>query len=120
MLNPAEAERIARDWLKAWNSHDLEAILSHYAEGAELTSPFVVQLLGNPAGIVRGKENLRMYFSLGLSMFPDLHLELIRVFTGVNSLVVYYRGINETLAAEVMVLNPEGQVIKTMAHYSTA
>ncbi len=118
MITSEEAEIFARGWLAAWNRHDLEAILSHYAEEVELTSPFVIQVLGEPSGIVRGKDNLRMYFGMGLAMFPDLHLELIRVFVGVSSVVIHYRGVNGTQAAEVMVLNPQGQVAKALAHYS--
>lgn len=116
MLTLEEAERFARDWIRAWNRHDLEAVLSHYAEKVELTSPFVAQVLGDPSGLVRGKDNLRMFFDLGLSLFPDLQFELLQVFAGVSSLVVYYRGVNDTLVAEVMVLNPQGQVVKAMAH----
>ncbi len=119
MLTPAEAERFAREWLKAWNSHDLEAILAHYADEVELTSPFVVQVLGVPSGTLKGKDNLRMYFGMGLSMFPDLRFELIQVFTGVSSLVLHYRSVDGTLAAEMMVLNPQGRVVKATAHYIT-
>ena len=117
MIAPMEAERFARDWIEAWNSHDLEAILAHYADEVELTSPFVVQVLGDPSGTIRGKDNLRMYFAMGLSMFPDLSFYLIQAFTGVSSLVLHYRSVNDTMAAEVMVLNPSGKGIKVMAQY---
>lgn len=117
MLTLEEAERFARDWIRAWNRRDLEAVLRHYAEKVELTSPFVVQVLGDPSGVVRGKDNLRMFFDLGLSLFPDLQFELLQVFAGVSSLVVYYRGVNDTLVAELMVLNPQGQVVQAMVHY---
>jgi hypothetical protein len=120
VITPAEAERFAREWLKAWNSHDLEAILAHYADEVELTSPFVVQVLGDPSGAIKGKDNLRMYFGMGLSMFPDLRFELIQVFTGVSSLVLHYRSVDDALVAEVMVLNPSGRVVKAMAHYINA
>lgn len=116
MLTLEEAERFARDWIRAWNRHDVEAVLSHYAEKVELASPFVAQVLGDPSGVVRGKDNLRMFFDLGLSLFPDLEFELLQVFAGVSSLVVVYRSVDDTLVAEVMVLNPQGQVVKAMAH----
>lgn len=118
MLTLEEAEGFARNWIRAWNRHDLEAVLSHYAENVELISPLVAQVLGDPSGIIRGKDHLRMLFSMGLSMFPDLHLELLQVFAGVSSLVVCYQGVDGTQAAEVMVLNPQGQVVRAMGHYS--
>ncbi len=119
MITIAEAESFAQEWLEAWNSHDLEAILAHYAEDVELTSPFVVQVLGDPSGTIKGKEHLRMYISMGLSMFPDLHFHLIQVFTGVSSLVLHYRSVDDILAAETMVFNAQGRVTRVMAHYST-
>ena len=119
MITPPEAERFARAWLEAWNSHDLEAILAHYAEDIELTSPFVVQVLGDASGTIKGKDTLRMYVSMGLSMFPDLHFHLIQVFTGVSSVVLHYRSVDDILAAETMVLNAQGRVTRVLAHYST-
>jgi hypothetical protein len=120
MITPSEAERFAREWLEAWNRQDLEAILSHYAEDVELTSPFVVQVLGDPSGTIKGKDNLRMYFSMGLSMFPDLQFHLIQVFAGVSSLVLHYRSVDDILAAETMVFNAQGRVARVLAHYRTA
>ena len=118
MITPKEAEDFAQSWLEAWNSHDLEAILDHYADDVELTSPFVVQVLGDPSGAIRGKDNLRMYFGMGLSMFPDLRFDLIQVFVGVSSLVLRYRSVDDIPAAEVMVFDPQGKVVRTMAHYT--
>ena len=46
----SEATRFAREWVAAWNSHDLERILSHYADDAELTSPLVQKILGDDLG----------------------------------------------------------------------
>ena len=49
MIAPADiaaARAFARDWVAAWNSHDLDRILSHYAEDVEFRSPFVVALTG--------------------------------------------------------------------------
>ena len=117
MITPLEAERFTQSWLEAWNNHDLEAILAHYADDVELTSPFVVQVLGDPSGTIRGKDNLKMYFGMGLSLFPDLRFDLIQMFIGVSSLVLHYKSVNDTLAAEAMVLDPQGKVAKVLAHY---
>lgn len=117
MITPAEAERFAQNWARAWNSHLLEAILAHYADEVKLTSPFVVQVLGDPSGTIKGKDSLRMYFGMVLSMFPDLEFELFQVLVGVSSLVLHYKSVNDTLAAEVMVLNPQGKIAEVLAHY---
>lgn len=77
----------------------------------------MVKLLGNPSGTIRGKEVLRDYFGKGLAAYPDLHFELLKIFTGVDSITLYYRSVKGMLAAEVMVLNHEGKIVKVMAHY---
>jgi ketosteroid isomerase-like protein len=42
----------ARVWVNSWNSHDLDRILSHYTEDFEMTSPFIVKLMKEPAGAI--------------------------------------------------------------------
>lgn len=117
MLTHSQAEKLAATWAQALNRRDLEALLALYAPEVELTSPFVVQLLHDPGGILRGKENLRMYFTLGLSLFPDLTVTVLQVYTGLNSLVVVYRGADEVMAAEVMFLNAQGLISRVYCHY---
>ena len=39
MIDQAWAERFADEWIAAWNSYDLNAILSHYAEDVVFHSP---------------------------------------------------------------------------------
>lgn len=109
--------RLAERWLGAWNAHDLDAILSHYAEDVEFTSPFVVRLTADPSGTLRGKTALRDYFSRGLAAYPDLRFELIRVLTGVDSVTLYYRSVNGLYAAETMQVGGDGLVKRVWAHY---
>lgn len=72
LLTQGQAERLAREWLESWNSHDLDRIMGHYSERIEFVSPFIVKLLGDPTGTVGGKEALRYYFSKGLAKYPNL------------------------------------------------
>ncbi len=84
----------------------------------ELTSPIVTKLLGDESGTVRGKDALRGYFEKGLAAYPDLRFEMLGVFTGVNSIVLYYARHNGPLGAELMVLNGEGKIERVIAHYN--
>jgi ketosteroid isomerase-like protein len=77
MLQESEARLFAERWVEAWNSHDLDAILSHYTPHVVLTSPAAAQLLGDPSGTVSGKEALRRYFERGLAAYPNLKFELL-------------------------------------------
>ena len=35
------AERFATDWIAAWNSHDLDRVLTHYEDDFEMSSPLI-------------------------------------------------------------------------------
>ncbi len=90
MLSKTEALQFAHGWVRAWNSHDLDAVMSHYAPEVVLTSPTAASLLGDPSGTVAGKEAVRSYFARGLEAFPNLTFELLDVMWGVSSVVLYY------------------------------
>lgn len=113
-------EHFAQDWIDAWNRHDLDAILSHYDDDIAFTSPFVIQIFGEPSGTLRGKAALRDYFGKALSRFPDLKFELIRELRGVDSVVLHYHSVKNLLAAEVMTFGAGSKVVRVSAHYSDA
>jgi hypothetical protein len=118
MLTKEKVTKFVREWIEAWNRHDLDQIMTHYAEKIRLSSPFIVKLLGNPKGEIEGKEALRSYFVKGLAAFPDLKFELIHFFIGVNSVVLYYRSVKNMLSCEVMELDDKGRISRVMAHYN--
>ena len=114
----SEAANFAREWVAAWNSHDLDAILSHYDENVVLTSPAAAKILGEPYGTVRGSTALRNYFRRGLELYPDLHFELLDVMSGLASIVVCYKNHKDTRTAEFMEFSKNGKVIRAVANYS--
>jgi hypothetical protein len=115
----SDSQSFARRWVAAWNEHDLEAILSHYAADVVFTSPFVSRLTARPDGTLQGLPALREYFGLALKHFPDLHFRLWRVLPGVGSVVLVYESVQGLLAAEVMELNGDGKVAQVRCHYMT-
>ena len=116
-MNDRQANSLARAWIEAWNRHDLDAIVHHYAAEVEFTSPFVTTLSGEASGTICGREALSAYFRKGLQAYPDLHFELIRTLIGVDSLLLYYRSVTGLLAAEMMIINGEGQIHTVRVHY---
>ena len=116
-MTEEEARQFGRKWVDAWNGHDLDEILSHYADDIEFSSPFVVKLLNLENCVIWGKDALRYYFSRAMVAYPELHFELHNVLAGASSLVVYYSSVNDQLAAEMMILDPDGRVSKVWAHY---
>ena len=92
----------SRHWLAAWNAHDLEALLEHFDDDVVFTSPVAAQLLDDSDGVIRGKTALRAYWTEGLRRIPDLHFDLVGVYTGVNSIVINYRNDKGGLVNEVL------------------
>ena len=110
LVSNEAALAFGRQWVEAFNSHDLEAIVSHYAQDVEFTSPVVIRLLGEPSGVVNGKPALRAYFRKGLAARPNLHFELIGVLAGVGSIAVHYRSVDGQAVVEAMTLDSGGFV----------
>ncbi len=118
MISAELAWDFAKDWVDAWNAHDLEWILSHYADQIQVTSPIALRLAG--ADKIQGKAALRDYFATGLAHYPDLSFRLLNVFSGQDSIVLHYVNQNSVQAAEWMRLNEEGKVVEMIAHYEAA
>jgi ketosteroid isomerase-like protein len=118
MTTEADATAFALEWIAAWNSHDLEAILSHYDPNVVLISPVAAKILSDPSGIVSGIAALRNYFKKGLELFPELHFELFDVMFGLSSIIVCYKNQKDTKSAEFMEFGTNGKVIRVVANYS--
>lgn len=118
MITPESAQTFAAEWIGAWNSHDLERVLSHYADDFEMNSPVIIQVAGEPSGRLAGKEAVGAYWAKALAMIPDLRFELISTLIGVNSITLYYKGARDRLAAEVFHFGPDGKVVQAFAHYA--
>ena len=118
MFSAVLAGQFAHDWMLAWNCHDLDAIMSHYAPDVVLTSPTAARLLSSPSGTVAGKEAVRGYFERGLEAYPDLKFALLDVMWGVSSILLYYVNQKGTRTGEFMELDANQKVIRVMAHYT--
>jgi SnoaL-like protein len=117
-MTEAEAQDFAHEWIEAWNSHDLERILEHYAEEVEVTSPLVEAVLGPGRVTVRGKPALLAYWSKALARFPDLRFLLFRAYAGPQSVILHYQSVQGLVAAECMELDADGRVFRVLAHYA--
>lgn len=117
MIDAEAAGELARSWVAAWNAHDLEAILAHYADDVEFGSPFVAARGFSPDGVIRGLEQLRAYFASGLLARPDLAFELDDIFAGVDGVALsYHWRTGDVRVVETMQL-AGGKVVRARAHY---
>ena len=103
---------------EAWNSHDIERILSHYSEDVEITTPMIKLAAGIDSGTLKGKEAVKEYWQTALEKIPDLRFELAEVTEGVNSIALFYKSVMDKMAIEVMFFDHEKKVNRMYAHYT--
>jgi hypothetical protein len=75
-MDSAFAQHFATEWDSSVELHDLDRVLSHYANGFEMSSPYIVDLMGEPSGTLIGKPAVEAYWRKALSAFPDLHFAI--------------------------------------------
>jgi hypothetical protein len=124
VLTEADADRFVAGWMEAWNSHDLETILAHYADDVEYYSPFIAQL-ADPSGCLTGRAALQSYVAAALERFPDLHFDPpMHVAAGAGSVSFVYRSVNGMLAVETLVFSPGTpgplHVARAYCHYRSS
>ena len=113
----ADLAVLGREWITAWNSHDLERILALYAEDAEMTSDRI-QVLGlAESGTLRGKENLRVYWGRAFQLLPNLHFDLIDTYVSPDSVVVFYRNERGAQICEYLRLDASGKIRQGSANH---
>ena len=108
---------LGRDWIAAWNSHDLERVLALYSDDFEMTSDKVPALGFDASGTLHGKDQVRAYWSKALTMIPNLHFELIDTYVSPDSIVVFYQNELGARICEYLRLNDEGKIRQGSANH---
>ena len=110
-----DADAFAAEWIAAWNAHDLERILSHYAEDIEIMTPRAVAITGD--GVVRGKAALASYWGRALEQQPTLRFEFEACLAGHDALTILYRNQRGQRAAETVRFDSGGKVVQSIVCY---
>lgn len=118
MINAEFAQTFAREWVKGWNDHDLEAILAHYDDAIIFHSPRIRTVTGRDTDIVSGKDELRAYWGKALTMLRDLFFETDQVLVGSDSLTILYTNERSQYVAETFTFNAAGKVIRSVSAYA--
>ncbi len=118
MIDADSARTFAREWAKAWNDHDLAAILSHYAEDVVFHSPRIRAVTGEDVDAVNGKDALRAYWAKALSLARDLYFEVDQVFAGSDALTIVYTNHRQQQVAETFLFGADGKVVRSVAAYA--
>ena len=104
-MDHAAAQAFTEQWVRAWNAHDIEAVLAHFAEDVVFTSPVAARVVPESGGVVRGKQALRAYWTSALTRLPDLRFEIVATYVGVGTLVINYRNQLGGLVNEVLIFD---------------
>jgi len=100
-----DAAAFALAWTRAWNDHDVEAVLDHFHDDVVFSSPVAARVIPESGGVVRGKAALRDYWLTALRVLPDLHFEVVDVYRGESLLVINYRNERGGLVNEVLMFD---------------
>jgi len=123
VLSEPEADAFVAEWMEAWNSHDLERILGHYADDVEYWSPFIAQMAGpggpGADGRLVGKTAVGAYFAAALGRYPELHFDPpVHVAVGSGSVSFVYRSIKDLTAVETLTFAPGTRTVaRAHCHY---
>jgi hypothetical protein len=117
MVERAHAVARATEWCNAWNAHDPDAVVAHYADDVVVHSPLAAQLRPESHGVLRGKDVVLSYYRDGLAASPGLQFTLIEVCTGVDEITIVYRNHRDVIVTETLVLDDDGLASEVRVAY---
>lgn len=115
-MDASQARAFAEEWIAAWNAHDLDRIVSHYAPEIVFLSPQAERRVGN--GRVAGIQALRAYWGPALKAQTQLRFDLIDVLTGHECVTILYRNHRGQSVAETCEFDSSHKVVRSFACYS--
>ena len=118
MITREWARAFAKEWIEAWNSHDLDRILSHYTDDVEVTSPLVAERLGRPDSVVKGKDAARECWLPSMSLEPPLQFELNDGLVGVGQIALYYSSVGRRVVGETLFIDGSGKATSAFIQWS--
>ena len=116
-MTSLDATALGREWIAAWNAHDLDRVLALYADDFEMTSPHITGFGFDDSGTLRGKAKVREYWAFALKKVPDLHFTLIDVYTSPDSVIVHYENERGGKVCEYLRFGASGKIAQGSGNY---
>ncbi len=111
---------IAHAWFEAFNSHNLEKLLSLYDDEAEHFSPKLKIRHPETNGLVIGKEALRTWWQDAFDRLPSLHYKVTSLTANTDRVFMeYIRTVDheeDMLVAEVLEIK-ENRIIASRVYH---
>ena len=70
METERDLRSVVEGWIEAWNCRDLDRIMRHYASSVVFEANTVVRRWNRPDGTLRGADEFREQFRIGLELAP--------------------------------------------------
>lgn len=116
-----DLKSIALKWFEAFNKHDIEMLLCLYDQNAAHYSPKLKIHQPHTNGYIKGKNELRNWWSDAFNRLPELHYDLIQLTAeGEQVFMEYIRktpGEEDLRVGEVLVIK-EGKIIASRVYHS--
>jgi limonene-1,2-epoxide hydrolase len=119
-MTPEKNLSIAHAWFEAFNSHNLEKLLSLYHEEASHYSPKLKIHQPETNGFVKGKEALRTWWQDAFTRLPSLHYKVTSLTSNSDRVIMEYTRTvtNETemLVSEVLEIKDSKIIASRVYH----
>lgn len=115
-MDRAGAGRFVEAWCANWCKVDIDAVVAHFAENAEMRSPLALKLTQSP--IVAGAGNIRAYWQRAYGGIASADLKILAWSWDdtIARLTVWWQ-LGDTRASEFMDFDGEGRVVRSEAFY---
>jgi ketosteroid isomerase-like protein len=117
---PHELQSIAFKWFDAFNTHDLERLLSLYDDNAEHFSPKLKIRKPETNGLVKGKAAMRDWWQDAFERLPSLHYKATSLTANGERIFMEYirmvEGEEDMPVAEVLEVK-DGRIVASRAYH---
>lgn len=111
---------IAHSWFEAFNSHNLEKLLSLYDDEAQHFSPKLKVRHPETKGLIVGKDALRTWWQEAFDRLPTLNYKVTSITSSPDRVFMEYvrtvEGEEEMLVAEVLEIKEEKIIASRVYH----
>lgn len=111
---------IAHAWFEAFNTHNLEKLISLYDEEAEHYSPKLKVKHPKTNGLIKGKNELHSWWKEAFEKLPTLHYKVTSLTANDHRVFMeYVRSVAnepEMLVGEILEIN-EGKIIASRVYH---
>jgi limonene-1,2-epoxide hydrolase len=115
-MDRASAGRFVEAWCANWCKVDIDAVVAHFAERAEMRSPLALTLTGSP--VVAGAENIRAYWQRAYGGIESADLKILSwSWDDTSARLTVWWQLGDTRASEFMDFDGEGRVMRSEAFY---